>query len=129
MDRPGDSRALPTPHRVGRLRFELDGGGEVPLLRLRGAIVAGAESWIPAALDEAFTALSEPGRSIHIQRLEVDLGLLPPAGMTPALLAERVRAALSRQIDVPAPGTAPPRIVEEAATLAATLGYFLRRGR
>jgi len=128
MDRPGDRRAVSVPHRVGRLRFELD-GGEAPLLRLRGAIVAGAESWIPAALDEAFTALDEPGRSIRIPHLEVDLGLLPPAGMTRALLAERVRHALSRQLDVPAPGTAPPHIVEEAATLGTTLRYFLQHGR
>jgi hypothetical protein len=129
MDRPGDGRAVSVPHRVGRLRFELDGGAEAPLLRLRSAIVTGAESWIPAALDDAFAALCEPGRSIHIHRLEIDLGLLPPAGMTPALLAEGVRAALSRQIDVPAPGTLPPRIVEEAVTLADTLRYFLRHGR
>lgn len=119
---------MSAPHRVGRLRFELD-GGEAPLLRLRGAIVAGAESWIPAALEEAFAAFDAPGRSIHIPRLEVDLGLLPRAGMTRALLAERVRHALSRQIDMPAPGTAPPRIVEEPATLAATLHHFLQHGR
>jgi hypothetical protein len=128
MEGPGDGRAASVPHRVGRLRFELD-GGEAPLLRLRGAIVAGAESWIPAALDEAFTALDAPGRSIHIPCLEVDLGLLPRAGMTRALLAERVRHALSRQLDGTAPGTAPPRIVEVPATLAATLGAFLRHGR
>jgi hypothetical protein len=128
MDRPGDGRAAPVPHRVGRLRFELD-GGEAPLLRLRGTIVAGAESWIPAALDDAFAAFDAPGRSIHIPRLEVDLGLLPRAGMTRALLAERVRHALSRQLDGTAPGTAPPRIVEAPTTLAATLRAFLRHGR
>ena len=121
MDRPGDGRAVSVPHRVGRLRFELD-GREAPLLRLRGAIVAGAESWIPAALDDAFTALDEPGRSIRIAHLEVDLGVLPPAGMTRVLLAERVRHALSRQLDVPAPGTAPPHVVAEDATLAADAG-------
>jgi hypothetical protein len=41
----------------------------------------------------------------------------------------RVCAALSRQLDVPAPGTAPPRVIEEAATFAATLRDFLRHGR
>jgi len=129
MDRARDGPPPAAPHRVGRLRFELDGGDEAAVLRLRGALVGGAESWIPAALDTAFAALDQPGRSVHIQRLEVDLGLLPPSGVTPELLAEGVRAALVRQLRAPAPGTPAPRVIGETATLAATLRYFLQHGR
>lgn len=129
MERTRDGPAARAPHRVGRLRFELDGGDEAALLRLRGSLVGGAESWIPAALDRALAAVDEPGRTLRIDRLEIDLGLLPPEGVTAELLRRRVEAELLRHLHGGRPEQPSLRVADEAASLAATLRFFLAHGR
>lgn len=129
-DQARDGPAPAAPHRVGRLTFELDGGDEATLLRLRGEVVGGADSWIPAALDAAFSALDLPGRTLRIGRLEVDLGALPKSGFDSARLTEALRCALAERLrDVP--DAAHPLPVTEPAqdTLIASFRHFLATGR
>ena len=129
-DHARDGPARPTPHRVGRLSFELDGPDEAALLRLRGEIVGGADSWIPAALDAAFSALDQPGRTLRIARLEVDLGALPKRGLDGAQLTQALRNALAERLRAAADGaTAAPQIQPEDHTLAAAFRHFLATGR
>lgn len=130
MERTRDGPAASAPHRIGRLSFDLDGGEESALLRLRGNLVGGAESWIPAALDRAFAVVDEPGRTLRIDRLEIDLGVLPPEGVTAELLRQMVQAELLRRLHGGGMPDAPaPSIAEESATLAETLRFFLAHGR
>lgn len=129
-DHPRDGPGPAAPHRVGRLRFELDGADEAALLRLRGALVGGADSWVPAALDEAFRGLDSPGRTLRLDRLEVDLGVLPESGFDPARLTEALRAALAERLRAaPEGAAAPPQVQAEDQTLAAALRHFLLTGR
>jgi hypothetical protein len=129
-DHARDGPARPTPHRVGRLSFELDGPDEAALLRLRGEIVGGADSWIPAALDAAFSALDQPGRTLRIARLEVDLGALPKRGLDGAQLTRALRSALAERLRAAADGAAvAPQVQPEAHTLAAAFRHFLATGR
>ena len=129
-DHARDGPARPAPHRVGSLRFELDGSDEAALLRLRGEIVGGAESWIPAALDDAFSALDATGHTLRIARLEVDLGALPRGGIDRAALTAALRSALAERLRAAPEGDAlPPDIQPEQRTLAAALRHFLATGR
>ena len=129
-DHARDGPARPTPHRIGSLRFELDGRDEAALLRLRGEIVGGADSWIPAALDDAFSALDAAGHTLRIARLEVDLGALPQSGIDRAALTAALRSALAARLAaLPEGGEAPPRISPARHSLAAALRHFLATGR
>lgn len=129
MERTRDGPAARAPHRVGRLSFDLDGGDEAALLRLRGNLVGGAESWIPTALDRALAAVDQPGRTLRIDRLEIDLGVLPPEGVTAELLSARVQAELLRRLHGGLPEEPSPSITEASASLAETLRFFLAHGR
>ena len=130
MERARDRPGLPATHRVGRARLEIDGEDPAVLLRLRAEIAGGAETWIPEALDAAFSPLDRPDRTIRVERLEVDLGLLPEGGLSPALLSEAVRRALKELLwaesgSLPAAAALP----SERRTLAEAFRLFLERGR
>jgi hypothetical protein len=115
------------------VRFELEGPDEAALLALRRNIADGAESWIPQALDAAFTAFDQPDRTIRIDRIEVDLGTLPGHVLTPDRLAAAVRTALAERLAIPdvpdgrAAAAAMGR--PERRTLAEALEMFLETGR
>lgn len=117
-------------HCVGRLRFDLEGADEAALLRLRSEVVGGAASWIPAALDAAFQALDAPGRTLRIDRLEVDLGALPKSGFDPAQLTEALRRALAERLrDTPDAARPLPAFEPARDTLIASYCHFLATGR
>jgi hypothetical protein len=125
-----DRLSRPTPHRVGRLSFELDGPDEAALLRLRGEIVGGADSWIPAALDDALTSFDKAGRTLRIERLEVDLGDLPKGSLSAAQLTTALRSALAQHLrTVPDDTRVLPVLEPVQATLVATFCHFLATGR
>ena len=81
-------------HRVARMHFDLEGADERLLQAWRSALAAGAESWIPAALEQAFDSVEMPGETIRIERLEIDLGTLRGQTITPDLLRNHVAAGL-----------------------------------
>lgn len=130
MDRARDGPGSSPPHRIGRVRFEIDGQDEAVLLKLRAEIAGGAESWVPEALDAAFGSFDEPGRTIRMERLEIDLGLLPKGGLTPERLSEAVRTALAERLATPdLAASTPPRASTEHRTLAEAFHAFLETGR
>ncbi len=123
-------KSPPASHRVGRLRFEIDGADEDLLLRMRQGLAEGAETWIPQALDDAFAALDRAGEAVRIERLEVDLGTVAGSKLTPERLREQVRAALAEKIPAP---TSRSRVgiptIDEEGGLARAIALFLETGR
>jgi len=118
-----------TPHRIGRLRFEIDGIDEASLLSARTGIVDGAEGWIPDALDTALGSLDDLERTISFDRLEVDLGVLPANGLTPALLSAAIRQTLTRELGRSGSQRPPEQYSNSSHGLIQTVRFFLERGR
>lgn len=129
MDRERDGPGSSVTHRVGRLCFEIDGGEETVLLKLRGEIAGGAETWIPEALDEAFAALGRPDHAICMERLEVDLGWISADRLTPSRLTAAVRARLMECLEAPSSGSDARSVPGEGYTLAEAFRFFLETGR
>lgn len=124
---PDPSTAV--PHRIGRLRFEIDGDDEASLLSVRAEIVDGAEDWLPEALDDVLGALDDPSRTIAVDRLEIDLGVLPATGLTSELLTAALNETLTRQLGESNPGLPPARVSNRSHDLTGAVRFFLERGR
>ena len=137
----GPDRALPpAPHRIGRVRFELEGSDAVALAGLRDRIADGADGWVARALSAALDGVDLPGRTLTLGRIEIDLGVIGPEGrLTPQTLEAAVRRAVAARLGAAtgsaaaAPASvreardAPPASEEDA--LAAALAAFLSSGR
>ncbi|MDV7144025.1 contractile injection system tape measure protein [Tropicimonas sp. TH_r6] len=84
-------------HHIGRMRFEMSAAREGDLLGLRQKLEAAARHRLQEALARRLDQMAGSGEVLHFDRLEVDLGTLPP-GAEPDVdaLAEAVADAIIR---------------------------------
>ena len=131
MARPLSVPLPQAPHRLGRVRFEVNTAGERAAHSIRSDLCAGAQTWIPRVLEAALDAHDQPGRTLRIDRLEVSLTVPSAQTVSPRLLEAALCQALIAQL-----GTAggprhgdPPRVISEEHTLADALATFVASGQ
>ncbi len=83
------------PHRIGTLRFDLQGTDEDRLMSLREEIAHGAESWLPEVLSEVLDEWAAPTDTVVLDRLEIDLGHI---GHTGGFDRDRLRRILAQAL-------------------------------
>jgi hypothetical protein len=111
--------------------FEISAGDERSAFRLRTQIETGLDRLIAPALDAAFDSLADGAEAVVLDRLEVDLGEIPAAGLDGARLRRAVADALARRLGRtggPREGETPPRRLATPLALAAALARFLATG-
>ncbi len=117
------------PHRIRRQRWQIRTARAADAFAVRTALHNALEPSLLPALEQAFDALDDGQREIHLPRLELKLSLSSADALAdelPALIREAAQIALAEALEA-APEVSPAR--PSGATPASRLRHYLNSGQ